>query len=361
MSDKTSSTPSLLPDPLTPERFRARRRQIFMTVDNYRDNERWFDRAFKSGLERMAELQAEGDVEPFAQSGLFKDHFWRLHLRYTAGEPIAQISQDFDDMFAWLCKWHMDYPPYLLKVETAYPAYDELGPVALDATPLDFGSLEDYHEVVAVLGLAVLLGKADALRIAAELFTFRRGKDMLVEELLSPAARPVPCATLYHLKPYDPLVDAYYAAESPADASAHVKQYLEGWYKAMEGCHWHDDHRVQKVDQMTPYNGYWCFEAAAICLIHGIDDSSFRDHLVYPKDLADWARQNDALARLRAAGQADVTALRPRCEGGQPCPREGVWFSPARPDSRRHFRLGETLPALGGAWGLTIWQWEAGS
>lgn len=46
-----------------------------------------------------------------------------------------------------------------------------------------------------------------------------------------------------------------------------------------------------------------------------------------------------------------------RCEAGQPCPRAGVWFTPASLDSRRHFRHGEIMPSMGGDYGLTIWQW----
>ncbi len=38
------------------------------------------------------------------------------------------------------------------------------------------------------------------------------------------------------------------------------------------------------------YVGHWCFEAAAIAVAFGIDDSIIRDHPHYPKDWADWAR-----------------------------------------------------------------------
>jgi IS5 family transposase len=41
---------------------------------------------------------------------------------------------------------------------------------------------------------------------------------------------------------------------------------------------------------------------------------------------------------------------------GQPCPREGWWFTPAG-DERQHFEQGEIMPSLGGDYGLTIWQW----
>jgi hypothetical protein len=47
-----------------------------------------------------------------------------------------------------------------------------------------------------------------------------------------------------------------------------------------------------------------------------------------------------------------------RCEAGQPCPREGYWFTPASVHSRRHFKAGEVMPDMNSAWGDSIWQWD---
>ncbi|NYI01990.1 PoNe immunity protein domain-containing protein [Cupriavidus plantarum] len=41
-----------------------------------------------------------------------------------------------------------------------------------------------------------------------------------------------------------------------------------------------------------PSYGYWAFEAAAVSVLFNIDDTPFRHHPLYPKDLADWARAN---------------------------------------------------------------------
>ena len=57
-----------------------------------------------------------------------------------------------------------------------------------------------------------------------------------------------------------------------------------------------------------------------------------------------------------AAPAAEIARL--RCEAGRPCPREGFWFTPARPNSRRAFQQGEVMPDVGGAYGSTIWQWD---
>ena len=59
-------------------------------------------------------------------------------------------------------------------------------------------------------------------------------------------------------------------------------------------------------------------------------------------------------------GQVEWPAdgLRLRCEANQPCVKAGFWFTPARPNSRRLFEQGETMPAVSGDYGTTIWQWD---
>lgn len=59
-----------------------------------------------------------------------------------------------------------------------------------------------------------------------------------------------------------------------------------------------------------------------------------------------------------AAPALAQSAVGLRCEAGQPCPRTGYWFTPAKADSRRRFDQGKTMPSLGGDYGVTIWQWD---
>jgi hypothetical protein len=54
----------------------------------------------------------------------------------------------------------------------------------------------------------------------------------------------------------------------------------------------------------------------------------------------------------------DPTAYPRRVEAGQPCPREGWWTTPAKSDSRRHFKHGEAMPTFTTDYGSTIWQWD---
>ncbi len=56
------------------------------------------------------------------------------------------------------------------------------------------------------------------------------------------------------------------------------------------------------------------------------------------------------------AASSLVAPARLRVEGGQHCPQAGYWFTPAKPDSRRHFKDGEIMPAFQTDYGTTIWQ-----
>jgi hypothetical protein len=48
-----------------------------------------------------------------------------------------------------------------------------------------------------------------------------------------------------------------------------------------------------------------------------------------------------------------------RVDGGAACPRDGYYFTPARPGSRRFFAKGDTMPFFATGYGTTIWQWAA--
>jgi hypothetical protein len=54
----------------------------------------------------------------------------------------------------------------------------------------------------------------------------------------------------------------------------------------------------------------------------------------------------------------ELAFSRMRCEAGQPCSKTGWWLTPALANSRRHFEQGDIMPALGGDYGVTIWQWD---
>ncbi len=348
--------PSLLGESLTPSQFRARRRQKFLTLADWGKNQAWHATLIAEAQREMTARQQVNDPQPVAEGVVFDTRWQDLLLAYTAGEPITTLAEPFRAVVRAFARWHVGYGSYMQARQLATGRA-----MRTDATPMAFDDLESFQLAISLVSFATLLGDGEMVQELAEWLGRYRGEDMLFEALIEPAVRdPRAVEEFFHPAPYDPLLDAVFTADTPSQASAFVKQYLDGWYRAFDGCSWHDAHLVHK-DHMSPYNGYWAFEAAAICVIHDIDDTPFRDHLVYPKDLADWARGHDAVARMKAAAsqRLDSGETRVRCEAGQPCPRTGFWFTTARAESRQRFVAGQTMPEIADArWGATIWYWH---
>jgi hypothetical protein len=59
-------------------------------------------------------------------------------------------------------------------------------------------------------------------------------------------------------------------------------------------------------------------------------------------------------ALIASSQDSDGKSL--RCDANKPCPRDGFWFTPAQPGSRRYFKQGDLMPEVGGDYGATIWQ-----
>lgn len=60
----------------------------------------------------------------------------------------------------------------------------------------------------------------------------------------------------------------------------------------------------------------------------------------------------------RLADSLPVDSGAPRTVSNQPCPRDGVWFTPAAPGTSRFFKAGEIMPDVEADYGATIWQWS---
>jgi len=255
-----------------------------------------------------------------------------LVLRYTAGSPIENLSREL---------------PSVIEAFDRYIPFNN--PPPSEARTLTITQIEAYVYVIWLLALCKLLGHAELvpkvlswLDIARE---FSRGRDGLFESVVERLGQPREATerVLLHPVPYKPLAKATVAALE--DRPALVKEFLDGWYKGMKECYWHGTH----TDQIG-YFGYWAFEAALVTVLWDIDDSSYRDHLVYPKDLADWAREHRAEALPSGPN---------RTPGGELCPQAGWWFTPASKGSRRYFTQGEAMPVIQGSdYGSTFWQWD---
>jgi len=308
---------------MTEAKSRAKRRQKFLTEKYYALNQRLFEILEVAGHKGIINDKENGSPDSSGQGGLFKRKLALLELHYTAGESIESLKPFYADVIQWFGKWHVAEAEYALN------RIKETGKdLRTDVTPVYFEDLFHFEIALDTVSMGVLLGEGNKVREAAAWMASARGSDMLFEAIVEPAVSDFrDTEEFFHEEPYGPLLDAIYTADTPEEASAYVKKYLDGWYKAFEGVPWHNGHLVA-TDEYMAYDGYWVFEAAAVCVIHNIDDSSFRDHLVYPKDLADSARANSSLEKIKP--DAGARALRLRCEGDQHARRLASGTRPPR-------------------------------
>jgi Domain of unknown function (DUF1911) len=316
--------------------FRAQRRQTFLTAELYAAESTQLRKSINLWAVELPDGDSLSERQSEAAALVASDRFSTLLLRYTAGESIALLRSEFAAVVE-------AYERY----QKALAAHEGVPQIA----PLGFDDLPDYERAMQLVSLCYLLHRRDLLpRLRALLDPAYAGEDTVYEDLMSfDVAGRADVDQWYHAEPYTRLVNAMYLDQP--EANAELKAYCEHWYKCFEGAPWHNSHtRIEGTE--GDYYGYWAFEAGAVALLYDLDDSAI-DHMVYPRDLVQWARENKALSEEDAGGN-----VRLRCLAGDACPREGFWLTPAKTDSRRHFKAGEVMPSVGGDYGVTIWQWD---
>ncbi|MHC8361805.1 PoNe immunity protein domain-containing protein [Pseudomonas sp. LS2P72] len=312
------------------------RRQKFIFDSYYQKSINLYDTTESRWIGKTMQADSPSQ-EKSLRTGYFKEAaFNALLISYTAGEPIESLIPRLEKLIE-------NYEIYqqALAVEEGEP---DISPLAIDDWP------GQYEECVQVISLCILLHRIDLLTRFVALID-RAGyanEDTLYEDLLRKHLPGRAELDEWYHDLYTPLVRAIYA-EVPEEASDLLKQYCKEWYPAFkkQQTNWHDSH-LDIEDDDGSYVGYWAFEAAAVAFLYGIDDSNV-DNMVYPKDLAEYARTHS---------QSNAKQIG-RIEAGKPCSKTGYWFTPAQTNSRRHFHQGEIMPSFSGSdWGDTIWYWS---
>lgn len=239
-----------------------------------------FEEDLQSRIDDSAKILWEKNLHPAAKRsfawGIASESLDLLLLRYTAGRSLTELREQL---------------PAVIKAFDVFIPLDN--PPSFEAHTLEITQLEAYVYVMWLLALCRLLGHEELIPTVIAWLDrnaeFNRGRDGLFEsvvEKLTGTRHPTE-RVLLHPEAYRPLAKA--TLPDATDRPALVKEFVENWYKQMDECYWHDTHTDAEG---SSYFGYWCLEAALVTFLWDIDDTSYRDHLVYPKDLVDYARQH---------------------------------------------------------------------
>jgi len=299
-------------------------------------------KAFERDYELLREKLVEHAEQPRKKAGALRtwaNRTWStFQLRFTIGDSLDELSQ------------------YLTNVVEAFERYlDALESVDEEEYDPPFlldHIIDNYVDYLNMISAAFLLHREDLVpRIAAlNLDTEYDRSDAIIESLLSFCLTDRPTLDSIYWKEYKPLL-ATINKKTQQERAASMEKYVKGWYKSMKGsAHFWGKHEQIEPDY-SPYDGYWAICAAAFTYLYDIDDNKYREEMVYPKDMVDYARSKPRQP-VKLEGGSEIF----RVLGGQACPLEGQWFSPAKPDSARHFKQGEAMPVFDSEYGLTIWQ-----
>jgi hypothetical protein len=256
--------------------------------------------------------------------GLFEDAMERISLEYTAGAPIDELKGLYPaavDAFEAWCFAYRDWSFH--KFSDVRKEYE-----AENKTPCDIelNVATDFLELLRLLSLGILFKEDAQLRRIAKLIQPLRRKDTVIEELLMVFV-PDSCEIngYFHVKLYGNLMSASWS-DDPQESAQFMNKFLNAWYKYFDGASWHNAHlrfgKFEDAPNWANYYGYFAWEAAAMVYLYDLDDSAYRDHLLYPKDLVDWAFKQgkapksyvpdslnleNAVDRFEPAGNPDVS------------------------------------------------------
>lgn len=153
---------------------------------------------------------------------------------------------------------------------------------------LDKYFLMPYNYMIWLLSLAILLKVSEKeINILKELIEKANIRDKLIICLLSFLTPIYSTKKLERttVKPFSGLIKP----EKMIDTDKQMKSYLDKWYQNTKLLMWHN-YNAESGKHF--YYGRWSFESAALVVMNGIDDNSFRDNKYYPKDLVDYYRAN---------------------------------------------------------------------
>jgi hypothetical protein len=239
-----------------------------------------------------------------------------LLISYSAGNPLEELREFF---------------PTVLEYWEEFAKYDK----AFDDSPEAMGRRVPHIELVdtefifanQLLCMCLLLGYSALLPRLAPIIDYENDEpDKLIETLLAPflPGRAPAERYLRHL-PYRKLQKVFDA--TPDKRPALMIKYLDEWCVASRREGYHNQQNA------IGFLGYWSWEAAAVTWLFEIDDSSYREKMFYPADLVAFARAQ--YSPKEAIAQIPRPPI--RVEGGEPCPREGYWWSPADKNGARFF------------------------
>jgi hypothetical protein len=258
--------------------FDETRRQPYLTYTAYQNTINHFEQDHAILAQKLIECGSDTLARTQVLGGIAFANFFTFQLRYTAGVDLHTLKTGLSKVIAGFKNY----------VDECNSLDDEnyYSPFVLDDL------VDTYVEYLNLICFCILLHREDLLPEVHGLISGTQydGDDAVIEELFTffLKSRPELDRWIWE-KPYRLLLDAI-DGEASEDRANGMKKYVEQWYGSMKdkAFFWGMHEKIK--DSFSPYFGYWALCAGAFTYLLDIDDSSYRNEMVYPRDLVDYAR-----------------------------------------------------------------------
>jgi hypothetical protein len=237
-------------------------------------NQAYYDKWIQHDEEKISEMYAEIKGEPALKGNvgyafrLFSKQYHVLISKYSRGDGLSNLKPEFLKV---LDAWDFAKNQFRsLLPQKEWLQYEGIDP-------------DNYPKYLWLLSFAVHLNLDAALLARTIKLIGNQGRDALLDSVLVKLNTVSTASSDIMLpRPYQALMDV---VNGPPDKQAALMaKFLKGWYAGSKKSYWYDN--AKRED--SGYFGFWCFEAALVVKLWGIDDSLFCEHPHYPKDLARW-------------------------------------------------------------------------
>ena len=272
----------------------------------------------KTRHEKMLNVNHDTDHRFQLSWGFASNRLELLMLQYSVGASVESMLESAKLTFAEFERHYTMFPDEELK--------------------LKLWEANGYRYVMWLTGLAYLLGLKEYLPKIAQWISSNPddGNDPLISLLFNRlGVEGLPTASeLLHPKGYTPLYELLTQTQDKTKQQTLMQTYIRGFYKNIM------NQTVWKGWDTNPsiYFGFWSFEAGMITHLLNLDDSGYRDMTFYPKDLVEYAR-NQQPAASPVSNRYTGRTLRV----GDTCTSTG-WYEALLLNNRReHFTQGQVV------------------
>ena len=241
----------------------------------FKDYSKGFERRTKKRLTKFKNGEISAERVQTVKLDMALKYLHKSIAGYSMGLAASSIKPDY---FEALKLIHQYWPG-------GWKICDEYG------QELNQYGLGIYGELLRLISLGILIDiPSNEISKIAEVLELDGVRDLIYSYLLSSRLRDTEFSAEESYQKYFYIPQVYQKLRqailesSKFDSQKLINNFIrDDWYQKHSELN--EGPFESHKSPHDIYYGYWCFEAAAVVKIKGLDDSSFRDHPYYPADL----------------------------------------------------------------------------